>query len=142
MSWRGEAGGIAAAQMEHDVVMAPHQHTYFDAYQSADPNAEPQAIGGHLSLRDVYNYEPIPAALDGAAAKRVLGGQGQLWSEYLTDTVHLEYMAFPRACALAEVLWSAPGARDFAEFQARLKRHLQLLDRLGVNYRALDETDV
>ena len=139
MSWRSEAGGIAAAKIGHDVVMAPHQQTYLDKCQSADSASEPLSIGGCLSLQDVYNYEPIPAAMNEAEAAHVLGGQGQLWAEYFPDTVHLEYMAFPRACALAEVLWSASEKRDFADFEARLKGHLRLLDRMGVNYRALKE---
>ena len=137
MSWRSEAGGIEAAELGHDVVMAPNQSTYFDSYQSADSAAEPLAIGGCLTLRDAYCYEPLPAALDAHAA-RVLGAQGQLWTEYMPDTVHLEYMAFPRACALAERLWSARESRDFADFEARLRGHLRLLDRLDVNYRALE----
>ena len=139
MSWRGEAGGIAAARAGHDVVMAPHGSTYFDAYQSADRDGEPLAIGGCLSLEAVYSYEPIPAQLDAATATHVLGAQAQLWSEYLPDTFHLEYMAFPRACALAERLWSASATHDFADFESRLRHHLRLLNRLNVNYRALDK---
>lgn len=137
MSWRSEAGGIAAAKIGHDVVMAPHQHTYFDQYQCSDSANEPLAIGGCLSLQNVFDYEPVPAELNADQAVHVLGGQGQLWSEYLPNTVHLEYMAFPRACALAERLWSAQENRDFADFEARLRGHLKLLDRLGINYRAL-----
>ena len=138
MSWRGEEGGVAAAKAGHDVVMAPHQSTYFDYYQSSQRANEPLSIGGDLSLEKVYAYEPIPGALTTEEARHVLGGQGQLWSEYMPDTHHLETMAFPRACALAERLWGAPENRDFAEFSARLRNHLRLLDRLGVNYRALD----
>ena len=63
MSWRGEAGGIAAAQAGHDVVMAPNTYTYFDYYQAADKEAEPLAIGGFVPLSKVYSYDPIPAEL-------------------------------------------------------------------------------
>src|SRR5438105_755396 len=81
-SWRGEEGGIAAAKAGHDVVMAPQKPTYFDHYQSKDPK-EPQAIGGHNSLADVYAYEPIPAALSRDEAARVLGAQSQIWTEWM-----------------------------------------------------------
>jgi hexosaminidase len=135
MSWRGEEGGVAAAQTGHDVIMAPNSHVYFDHYQSADREHEPRAIGGFLPLEKVYGYEPIPAALTPAQARRVLGAQGQLWSEYLPTWRQVEYMAFPRAAALAEALWSPVARRDYADFRRRLDGHLARLDRLGINYR-------
>jgi hexosaminidase len=137
MSWRGEEGGIVAAKAGHDVVMAPQKPTYFDHYQSKDPK-EPVAIGGHNALADVYAYEPVPAALSEAEAKRVLGAQGQLWTEYMPDTRHVEYMTWPRLCAMAEVLWSPRESRDPADFAARLKTHLERLRALDVNFRPLD----
>ena len=138
MSWRSEAGGIEAARAGHDVVMAPNQTTYLDAYQAEDRMGEPLAIGGFISLQQLYCYEPVPAALGADEAARVLGAQAQLWTEYMPSPQQVEYMAFPRACALAERLWSAPDRRDFGDFEARLREHLRLLDRMGINYRALD----
>jgi hexosaminidase len=135
MSWRGEDGGIAAAKAGHDVVMAPYPYTYLDYYQSEDREKEPLAIGGFLPLEKVYSYEPIPAALSADEGKHVLGAQCQLWTEYIPTPEHLDYMAFPRACALAEVVWSPTNTRDFAQFSDRLAVHLQRLDTLGVAYR-------
>ena len=136
MSWRGTEGGIAAAKAGHDVVMTPTSHTYFDYYQSKDRAKEPHGIGGFLPLETVYSFDPVPKALDGEpAARHILGGQGQLWTEYIRDPKHLEYMAFPRATALSEVLWSAKQGRDFADFRRRLDVHLVRLNRLDVNYR-------
>jgi hexosaminidase len=140
MSWRGEAGGIAAAQAGHDVVMAPNSHTYLDYYQGL-PENEPLAIGGLLLLKTVYAWEPIPAELTAEQGKRVLGGQGQLWSEYLSNPRHVQYMAFPRAAALAEVLWSPQEQRDYSNFLARLRKHLHRLDVMDVNYRGLDNVE-
>ena len=137
MSWRGEDGGIAAAKSGHDVVMAPQKPTYFDHYQSKDTK-EPQAIGGHNPLADVYAYEPIPAALSGDEAKRVLGAQSQIWTEWMPDARHVEYMTWPRLCALAEVLWSPKETRNSDDFMRRLREHLARLDALDVNYRRLD----
>ncbi len=137
MSWRGEDGGIAAANAGHDVVMTPGGWTYFDHYQSEDKEREPLAIGGFTDLEKVYGYHPVPGALSGEKAKHVLGSQFQIWTEYMKTSRQVEYMAYPRACALAEVLWASPAERDFAEFTARLSVHLQRLDRMGVNYRPL-----
>lgn len=137
MSWQGTKGGIAAARAGHDVVMTPNSHTYFDHYQSQNRAAEPLAIGGFTNLEKVYNYEPVPAELDSAAARRVLGAQGQLWTEYILTPKHAEYMAFPRLVALAEVVWSAKTRRDYGDFLARLPRHVKRLDALDVGYRPL-----
>ncbi len=135
MSWRGTDGGIAAAQAGHDVVMTPGSHTYFDHYQTLDTAHEPLAIGGFLPIDTVYSYEPVPDALTAAEGRHVLGAQGQLWTEYVPDAKQAEYMIFPRLCALAEVLWTRPDRKNFADFSARLGTHLRRLAILDVNYR-------
>jgi len=139
MSWRGVEGGIAAAQAGHDVVMTPNTHTYLDHYQSSDNAREPLAIGGLIPLEKTYAYEPIPAELPPDKARHILGVQGQLWTEYMPTPRHVEYMAFPRLIALAEVAWSTASARREGSFHQRLRVHLKRLDMLGVNYRPLDE---
>ncbi len=136
MSWRGEKGGIVAAKAGHDVVMAPTAYTYFDYYQSRDPN-EPLAIGGYLPLPNVYNYNPIPKELSVEQARHILGAQGQLWTEYIPHPKKAEYMAFPRLTALAEVTWTQDNHKDYDDFTERLKTHLKRLDALDVNYRPL-----
>lgn len=138
MSWRGVEGGIAAANAGHDVVMAPHHSTYLDHCQSLDTSCEPLAIGGHLTLEKVYAYEPIPAEITAGNASHILGIQGQIWTEYIATTDHVEYMAYPRLCAIAEVAWSAPVGRDFGNFKSRLTAFLKRLTLLGVRYRPLD----
>lgn len=137
MSWRGIDGGLAAARQGHDVVMAPNNDVYFDHYQSLNKAEEPLAIGGFTPLDSVYAYEPVPAQLEPQFAKHILGAQGQLWTEYMKDSRHVEYMAFPRVSALAEVVWTPKTARDFTDFSGRLNTHLRRLQILDVNYRAL-----
>lgn len=138
MSWRGEQGGITAASEGHDVVMAPGSYTYLDKYQSRDHELEPLAIGGLITIKGVYDYDPIPASMPAADAKHVLGAQVQLWTEYIPDAKHLEYMAFPRMCAFSEVVWSPKEGKNYDGFMDRLKVHLGRLDALDVNYRRLD----
>lgn len=136
MSWRGVKGGIEAAQAGHDVVMSPNSHLYLDHAQAKGPG-EPESIGGFLPLDKVYSYEPVPAELPADKRQHILGPQGNLWSEYIWTLKDFEYKAYPRACALAEVAWSAPEGRDFADFSARLKTHVLRLEKLNVNYRHL-----
>jgi hexosaminidase len=133
MSWRGIEGGIAAARQHHDVIMTPTDNCYFDYYQG-DPASEPLAIGGNLTIEKVYAYEPVPAELTGEESKYILGTQGNLWTEYVPGASSAEYMAFPRACALAEVAWSAKEKKDWKGFAGRLVNHLGRLDIMRVNY--------
>jgi hexosaminidase len=137
MSWRGMDGGIAAAKAGHDVVMAPGSHTYFDHYQSQDKAREPLAIGGFTPLEKVYAFEPVPPQLSASEARHILGAQAQLWTEYIPTPKQVEYMAYPRLVALAEVLWTPVPRRDFTDFLARLAPHLARLDARDVRYRPL-----
>lgn len=134
MSWRGIAGGIRATQAGHQVVMMPSSSVYFDAYQSNDPK-EPLAIGNYVPLERVYAFDPVPEGLTPQQAGQILGAQGALWREYIRTTEHLHYMAFPRAIALAEALWTPPARRNFAEFRQRLATHEARLIQLGVAFR-------
>lgn len=136
MSWRGPEGAIAAARHGNDAIMCPNSFVYFDHCQSATPATEPLGIGGHTPLAKVHGYEPIPAELNPAQARSIIGVQGQLWTEYIATPSRLEFMAFPRACALAEVAWSEKSRPDFAHFLTRLCAHLRRLDVQDVRYRA------
>ena len=138
MSWRGTEGGVQAARQGHDVVMTPTSHLYFDYYQSEQRDEEPLAIGGFLSLEQVYAYEPVPPELTDDEARHVLGAQGNVWTEYMKTEQYVEYMVFPRLFALAEVGWSPTAAKDLDGFLERLRWHLERLEALGVDYRPLD----
>ncbi|MFA6564241.1 MAG: beta-N-acetylhexosaminidase [Verrucomicrobiia bacterium] len=140
MSWRGIKGGIAAASAGHDVVMAPTTHCYFDFAQSKG-SGEPECIGGFVSLTRVYEFEPVPAELPESQRHHILGAQGALWTEYMWTPRDVEYFAFPRAAALAEVVWSPAERKDVAGFERRLQDHLPRLDQLGVNYRKPSAAD-
>jgi hexosaminidase len=140
MSWRGEEGGIAAAKAGHDVVMAPTKYTYLDYYQSKPVSQEPLAIGGYVPLEMVYNYEPVPKEIAAADAHHVLGAQGQIWTEYLATPKQVEYMAYPRAAALAEGTWSPKGQKKYSDFLQRLKVQALRWKSLDVNYRSLPQS--
>ena len=133
MSWRGFEGGIEAAVQGHDVIMCPTSHCYFDYYQ-ANPDFEPVAIGGFTSLKKVYSFEPVPEELNDVQAKHILGGQGNVWTEFIPTPEHAEYMAVPRMTALAEVLWSPKESRNWDSFQERYQCFNKRLDVLHVNY--------
>ncbi len=132
MSWRGTKGGIAAAQENHDVVMSPTDYCYID-YRQAEYET---GFGKRtLTLEKVYSFNPTPAELDAAQARHILGVQGNLWTERIETPQRAEYMALPRACAIAEAGWSAMDRRDWTDFQQRLNAQYRLLSALGYAFR-------
>ena len=130
---------LQALENGNGLVLANLAKSYFDLYQVDGParDLEPLCSWCSLALETVYGWNPlelIPESLhDG-----VLGAQGQIWTEYMPTRNHVDYMAFPRACALAQVLWSGKAREPLDEFLTRLRHHLACLDRLGVTYRPLD----
>ncbi len=133
MSWRGEEGGIKAANAGHDVIMTPGGYLYFDGYQT-DPRTQPEAIGGYLPLEKVYSYNPIPKDIQEDKKKHIIGAQANIWTEYIPTYQQVEYMAFPRALALSEVVWTDQDQKSWKDFQKRLQNHYKILQKLEVNY--------
>ncbi len=135
MSWRGEAGGIEAASMEHEVIMTPGGNgMYFDTFQG-DPKIEPVAIGGYTLLEKVYKYNPVPDTLANTNKGHfVKGVQCNIWSEYMYNTDIMEYRVYPRLLALSEIAWTALGKKDFTDFSRRINNGYVRLDGHGINY--------
>lgn len=135
MSWRGEEGGIAAAQLNHDVIMTPGSNgLYIDQAQSTSPD-EPVNIGGLDPYSKVYSYDPIPSILSADQKKYILGVQANLWTEYIKSPEKVEYMILPRLFALSEIAWSPLARKDFKNFsEDRLPLHLARLDKTAINY--------
>ena len=94
-------------------------------------------MGGSVALERVYRFEPVPEELAPEFCAHVLGGQANLWTEFVPNLRHAEYMMFPRLGALSEVDWSPKNSRDWNSFQTRAALNEKRLDVLGVNYRPL-----
>jgi hexosaminidase len=133
MDWIG--GATEAASAGHDVVMSPTGFCYLDHYQSRDHSTEPRAIGGFLPLSQVYRFDPVPKNLPAQFQQHILGGQGNLWTEYIASLRHAEFMIFPRECAIAETTWSPKASLNWNDFLSRVKVNERRLDALGLNYR-------
>ncbi|GAB3200241.1 hypothetical protein GCM10027293_20880 [Pontibacter aydingkolensis] len=122
MNWADDKKGIEAAMLKHPVIMTPSFPLYFNQYQSKT-KADNLQIPGYNPLDAVYNYNPIPAQLQGMPeAKYIMGAQGNVWTEYISTISQLEYMVFPRMTALSEALWTDPKRKDFEEFKRRLEQ--------------------
>ncbi len=134
MAWRGEEFGILSAQMEHDVVMSPTTHTYLD-YYSASPLIEPQGIHQLLTVYKAYSWDPCPVSIPAQYKKYIIGGQGNIWGEYVRDIEHAMYMTYPRGCATAESLWSLNENKNYFRFDYKLDKHLFRLAHAGIQFR-------
>ena len=130
MSWRGIQGGLEAARLGQDVIMTPGSHCYFDYYQSTSPG-EPVAIGGYTPMEKVYHWNPVPRDLQDTFRHHILGGQANVWTEYIPNFSHVEYMAYARGLAMSEALWTTP--RDYREFVTRFLKHQTYWKQKGVN---------
>ncbi len=129
MSWRGVKGGAEAARQKHPVVMSPSSHNYLDYYQG-EATAEGSVYAG-LRMKKTYSFEPVP---EGVEEKYILGNQGNLWSEQLQNIRNLEYMAWPRLMAIAEVAWSPKKSKDWERFSKKVESHFAILDTLKIKY--------
>ncbi len=132
MSWRGEAGGIAAAKENHEVIMTPTTYVYFDYSQTL--NEDSVTIGGYLDLEKVYSYEPLPKELSEDQSKYITGAQANLWTEYVKYPAKVEYMVFPRMTALSEVTWSQKGKKNWGSFEKKLQTQFKRFDLWRANY--------
>jgi hexosaminidase len=129
-SWRGMDGAVAAARAGHDVISSPTSHCYLDYPQFPVVSTQPVTV---ITLDKIYSFEPTPPELTAEQAQHILGAEGNLWTEHAPQD-HVDYLVFPRLCALAEVAWSPKELRNWDDFAARMKTHYQRLDALGVHY--------
>ena len=132
MAWRGIYPGIEAAESGHDVVMTPRMPTYISEPQSINPITKHD--GRVTTMRDLYEFNPVPDELKKEAVKHIIGVQACLWTELIPNAKILEYKAYPRAIALAEIGWTPQQDRDWDDFYKRLTGHLPQLSFYGVEY--------
>jgi len=135
MSWRNAENGYKAAEMGHKTILTPMLHSYFNIAQKEkeDSLCHRQWL---VTLENVYNFNPLPASLSAEAARNVIGGQGCMWTEYFPHKERLEYGIYPRLSAIAEVYWSLPAVKNYAEFHRRLQTQYRRYDLWGANYYA------
>jgi hexosaminidase len=132
-SWRGMTGAVTAARRGLYVIACPDDQVYLDYRQSDRPD-EPIPVAVPVTVETAYGFDPVPPELTEAEREHVLGGQANIWTEHMDSPRTVDYFAFPRLCAVAEVLWTT-GERQYEEFRGRLDHHLARLDAVGVEYR-------
>ena len=135
MSWRGMKGGIEAAKNGNSVIMTPTEYCYFDYYQGVE-SEEPPAFPHNkfLPLQKVYTFEPNPKELNAEQSQYILGGQANVWTEFIPTTAQVEYMVYPRALAMIECLWTKPALKDYTFFEQKVHAQYDRMSRYGINF--------
>lgn len=133
MCWRGQQTGVDAARAGHRVIMCPTDFCYLDYYQ-ANPMFQPKSIGGMVTLEKAYAFDPVPAGTDSAAAANIIGGQCNLWTEFINTPGHAEYMLLPRMLAISECLWTPAGRKNWNRFRRKVEVQKDRLGTKGYNY--------
>ena len=133
MSWRGIDGAVAAAKQGHDTILSPAPTLYLNHRQSTSGD-EPPGRGQVITLKDVYAFDPAPAAIAAADRAHILGLQANVWTEHSRTDARVEAQAFPRLLAVAELGWSPAASHDWDDFVRRLPADLHRLTAIGIAY--------
>jgi hexosaminidase len=133
MSWRGQEPGFEAARHGRSVIMCPTEFCYLDYYQ-ADSRYQPASIGGLVTLQKAYQFDPAPVGTPAKVESYIMGGQCNLWTEYINTPSHAEYMLLPRLLAISESLWSQQAAKDWNRFRRKVEEQKERLGARGYNY--------
>jgi len=83
-----------------------------------------------------YVVDPMSgdaATLNAEEKARILGGEGCMWSEWVTPEI-LDSRLWPRSAAIAERLWSPAEVQDVGSMYARLGRISRHLELLGLTH--------
>ena len=129
-AYRGDSLTGIALRLSSGVVAAPSQWCNFDTYQ-ADTAHHPTAFPGQLTLRQVYNFDPMPPGIPTVLRPLLWGGMCVLWTDYIQTYHQAEYMLLPRLCAFAECLWSPADSKDWDHFRHKTEQHKNRLQAEG-----------
>ncbi|WP_240659777.1 beta-N-acetylhexosaminidase [Streptomyces sp. WAC 01529] len=123
---------VNAARNGTKLVLSPADRSYLDMKYTKDT---PLGLtwAGLVEVRRSYDWDPA-TYLKGAPADAVMGVEAPLWTETLSTSAHLDYMAFPRLPGIAELGWSPAATHDWERYKGRLAAQAPRWDALGIGY--------
>lgn len=130
--WRPNASAAPAARQRAKFIMSPAHKVYLDMkYDSSTTLGQKWAA--YIEVRTAYGWDPATLLAD-VRETDILGVEAPLWSETMVTIADVEYMAFPRLAAVAEVGWTPQGGRNWEDFRIRLAAQAPRWSALGVNF--------
>ncbi|MCC8174097.1 MAG: beta-N-acetylhexosaminidase [Odoribacter sp.] len=120
----------------YTTIMCPRRPLYFDFIQHKD-HKWGRVWNGFCPLEDVYSFPDKGLSewdIPESDLKLIKGMQANLWTERVHTEQRLDFMIFPRLCALAESAWTEPANKDFSNFEIRLEQAYRLFDNIGIYY--------
>ncbi|WP_281292883.1 beta-N-acetylhexosaminidase [Streptomyces alboniger] len=123
---------VNAARNGTKLVLSPADRSYLDMKYTADT---PLGLSwaGLVEVRRSYDWDP-GTYLQGVPADAVMGVEAPLWTETLSTSAHLDYMAFPRLPGIAELGWSPAATHDWEQYKGRLAAQAPRWDALGIGF--------
>ncbi|NRQ36660.1 family 20 glycosylhydrolase [Nonomuraea sp. NN258] len=130
--WGTTQNDDAVANAGRKVIMSPASRSYLDMKYNPQTRLG-LTWAGLIEVKDAYDWDP-GAYLTGLPAEQVLGVEAPLWSETLRTSDDIEFMAFPRLPAIAELGWSPYRTHDWDAFKRRLAAQGPRWKTMGVDY--------
>ena len=141
-SWRTQAkegagtdhvSAAAGALKGFDMVVSPHNLCYYTYFSGLQDDPFQYSTSTALTLEKAYTFDPMTGVPE-SARPRILGAEACCWGEYTWNEYDLMWKMWPRACAMAEILWTnPPKPRDFEDFRERVRDHRQRLVKMYIN---------
>lgn len=117
-------------------VMCPRRPLYFDFIQHKE-HKWGRVWSGFCPLEDVYAFPDQGMAsweIPAGQLSHIRGIQANVWTERVHNVRRLDFMTFPRICALAESAWTPAGMKDYKSFTRRMEKAYRDFDRAGIYY--------
>jgi hexosaminidase len=130
--WSREENARMALNQGNQILFSPATKIYLDMQYDSTTQ-----IGLHwaayVEVDDAYLWDPMEL-VNGIKKEQILGVEGPLWTETITNRSEIEFMIFPRVTALAEIAWSKKENRSWENYKRKITNHYKRWDDLGINY--------
>ncbi len=128
--WQSRDNANAAAAKNMKVILSPATKAYLD--MQYDPLSK---YGLHWAAYIPVDsaYVWTPETYSGIPMENILGIEAPLWSETISNSAELEYLAFPRAIGYSELSWSTEENRSWENYRLRLAKQAPYLEHMNIN---------
>ena len=129
-AWEHPDVGLLSAKKGFKTVLCPGQKTYFDMAHNNSTYERGICWAATIEVKEVFEWQPLKD-YQPKEIENVLGIQGQLWSETITDKDYFDSMINPRLAALAEIAWSSKAKRTWSQFRSSLIKNMEYMTKMG-----------
>ena len=130
--WANVSNAQKAVSQGAKVLMSPAVKAYMDMqYDSTTPLGLHWAA--YIEVDEAYKWDPA-TSVPGLGKESIIGIEGALWTETITNLDEIEYMVFPRLPGYAEIGWTPSSMRNWEEYKYRLAKQTEYFKAMDINY--------